>query len=162
MKLISRNERKQEMNHLGWIFALPLALALATHGLIHLMYVYWTGSGVDLGFNGSSWLPSGAAEAIIYGLVSIIIAGNCLGALGLLRIPVLRDNIVRLVIIGNVASLAVFAVMLPGLAPNVEAHVYGIITSIVVLFGTMYHAKMANALGKVLPNVLARRLGVQA
>lgn len=162
MKLITENEGKREVKHLGWIFALPLALALATHGLIHLMYVYWTGSGVDLGFNGSSWLPIGASEAVIYGLVSIIIAGNCLGALGLLRIPLLRDNIVPLVMVGNAASLAVFGVMLPGLAPNVEAHVYGIITSIALLFGTMYHAKMASALGKVLPKVLTRRLGVQA
>ncbi len=162
MKLISRNERKQEVNHLDWMFALPLALALTMHGLIHLMYVYWTGSGVDLGFNGSSWLPSGTSEAAIYGLVSIVIVGNCLGALGLLRIPILRENAVRLVIVGNAASLVVFAVMLPGLAPNVDAHIYGIATSIMLLFGAMYHAKLASALGKVLPKVLTKRLGMQA
>jgi hypothetical protein len=146
---------------LGWMFALPLALVLATHGLIHLMYVTWTGPGVELGYDGSSWI-AGDATGIVTGLVALTILGNCLAALGLLRLPVLRDHVVALVMIGNVASLASFAVMFPGLVPDASAHVYGMITSIVLIAGAVYRLQLTKALERVLPGVLARRLGAEA
>ncbi|HEY3420265.1 MAG TPA: hypothetical protein VGK23_06905 [Methanomassiliicoccales archaeon] len=162
MKLFESKKIGTERKRLGWIFALPLALAVAMHGLIHLMYVTWTGPGIELGFSGSSWIPDDAAAVLVPVLVAITIAGNCLGALGLLRIPLLKDSVVPLVIVGNVASLTGFAVMLPGLVPNADAHVYGMITSLVMILGAMHYVRISKAFGKVLPKMLAKRLGAQA
>jgi hypothetical protein len=161
MKLFDGKKTGKEGKRLGWIFALPLALAVAMHGLIHLMYVTWTGPGVELGFSGSSWMPGDAAAALVPILIAITIAGNCLGALGLLRIPMLKDRVVPLVVIGNLASLTSFALMMPGLVPNAEAHIYGIITSFVMILGAMHYEQISKAVGKVLPKVLAKRLGAQ-
>ncbi|HSV42784.1 MAG TPA: hypothetical protein VLH13_05170 [Methanomassiliicoccales archaeon] len=145
---------------LGWLFALPLALALATHGLIHLMYI--SPVGPDLGFNGDSWLPAAISGATVPALISVIILGNCFSALGLLRIPVLRSYVVESAIIGNIASLVLFTVMIPGLVPDVFAHIYGIITSIVLIIGAVYHSQTRAAFARVLPKFLSRRMGVTA
>jgi hypothetical protein len=162
MRPFKRKETGTAGKHLGWIFALPLALAVAMHGLIHLMYVAWTGTGIEIGFSGSSWLPGDAASVLVPALIAITIAGNCLGALGLLRMPILRNNVVPLVVAGNVASLAAFAVMLPGLVPNAEAHIYGMAASIIVILGAVLCKQISAAAGKVLPKALAKRLGVRA
>lgn len=168
-----REQEKQNMEHfvnrksrtdgkrLGWMFALPLALAAAMHGLIHLMYVTSTGPEVELGFGGSSWVPGDGATALVTGLVAITIAGNCMAALGLLRMPVLKSNVVLFAIVGNIASLAAFAVMLPGLVPNAEAHVYGMITSLVLIVGAFHHELLSNAVGRALPEALAKRMGAR-
>jgi len=153
---------RTEEKHLRWIFALPLALAVAMHGLIHLMYVTSTGPGVVLGFSGSSWGQGEGATALVAFLVAMTIAGNCGAALGLLRFPVLKNSIIPLVIIGEAASLAAFVVMVPGLVPNVEAHIYGIVTSCVLAMGAMLHEQLSDAVGKVRATLLGQRLEAQA
>jgi peptidoglycan/LPS O-acetylase OafA/YrhL len=161
MKLFGRKIRTEE-KRLRWIFTLPLALAVAMHGLIHLMYVTSTGPGVELGFSGSSWMQGEAATALVTFLVALTVAGNCGAALGLLRFPVLKNNIIPLVIVGEAASLAAFVVMVPGLVPNAEAHVYGIVTSCVLVMGAMLHGQLSDAAGRVRARLLGRRSGAQA
>jgi hypothetical protein len=58
--------------------------------------------------------------------------------------------------------LIAFAVMLPGLVPDAGAHVYGMITSLFMVLGAMHYQRISQALGKVLPETLAKRLGAQA
>jgi hypothetical protein len=162
MKLKVTNGSKKNRSRLGWLIALPLALVVLTHAMIHLMYITWTGTDVEIGFNGESFLPSVATDALVMALMAVTIAAYTAATLGIIRFPFLRDRVSEMVIVGSAASLAGFAVMLPGLVPNAVAHVGGPITSIVLMLGARYSDELAVKASGILPRFLSMRMGVNA
>lgn len=121
-----------------WIIMAGLALVVLTHGMIHLMYVTGLGNKtIDwLGYGGHSYLADLLGvdvQPLVTTLVAIVVLFSVISALGLIRIPFLRNYAWKAMIVANVASLLCFLVMLGGLSPNEFAHIYGIITSVVLL-----------------------------
>lgn len=159
LKIDIKNNKKDRSGSLGWLFALPLALVVFTHGMIHLMYVTWNVEETSLGFNGESYIPSSVAGPIIMALTVLVIVSYSAAALGLIRFPVLRKHVPSLVIIGSAASLISFAIMFPGLVPDPVAHIFGPITSIALAIGSVYRKSITNGAVKVLPRFLSKRIG---
>jgi hypothetical protein len=156
------NKSKIETGQLGWLFALPLALVVLTHGLIHLMYVTYDPEATGLGFDGESFLPSSVTGPVVMISISLVVTCYSAAALGLIRFPVLKGHVPSLIIAGSIASMVGFVVMLPGLVPDLAAHMFGPITSLALAIGCVYRKEIANGVARVLPRFLSERMGVAA
>lgn len=146
-----------------WIILAALALVVLTHGMIHLMYVTGIGdkAGDWLGYGGDSYLADLLGvdmQPLITTLVTIVVLFSLISALGLIRIPFLRKYAWKAMIVANVASLLCFLVMLGGMAPNDLAHVYGMITSAVLLSFGFWGQNLETSVAANLPVYLRKMI----
>jgi len=146
-----------------WIVMAALALVVLTHAMIHLMYVTGIGdkTGDWLGYGGHSYLADLLGidmQPLITTLVFIVVLTGTISALGLIRIPFLRNYAWKAMIVSNVASLACFLVMLGGMAPNDMAHVYGIITAVVLLSFGFWGQNLETSVAANLPSYLRKMM----